>query len=129
MNHTRTMGETMVMLREERELKQKDVAKVLGKSASAVSLYEHDSTRMSYDTLLRLSDFFGVSPQFILGESDDRDVLSELEQKLTPDCTVGEFLNIMKQLNEENAAEVVKVIDRMLYYNRSMARKSAQEGH
>jgi len=60
------LHEKMVELRKKRTLKLKDVAAALGVSQSAVSLYEQGERRPDYNTLLKISDFYDVTVDYLL---------------------------------------------------------------
>ncbi len=59
-------------LREEKNLFQSDLAKVLNVSIAAYSFYESGKRDMGTDTVKKLADFFDVSTDYLLGISDIR---------------------------------------------------------
>lgn len=67
------------LLREERGLYQKDIAKLLSVSIPAVNQYESGKRDMSTDTILKLANYFNVSIDYLLGKSDIRNI-EELKQ-------------------------------------------------
>ncbi len=60
------------ILREEKNLFQSDLAKVLNVSVAAYSFYESGKRDMGTDTIKKLADFFKVSADYLLGISDVR---------------------------------------------------------
>ena len=58
-------------LREDRDLTQKDVAKALICSQQVYSNYELGQRDIPTDILIKLSKFYDVSTDYILGLSDD----------------------------------------------------------
>lgn len=60
----------MRALREDRDLKQKDVAKVINKSQQGYSHIEEGRAELKIDDLIRLCDFYGVSSDFMIGRSE-----------------------------------------------------------
>ena len=54
-------------LREKKELFQSDVAKFLGISTPAYSYYEANKRNMPAETAIKLSKFFNVSVDYLLG--------------------------------------------------------------
>ena len=60
----------MRALREDRDLKQKDVAKVINKSQQGYSHIEEGRAELKIDDLIRLCDFCGVSSDFMIGRSE-----------------------------------------------------------
>ena len=62
-----TFGERIRRLRKERKLKQEQVAAALSVNRKAVSHYENDVREPSFETLIRLSELFRVSTDYLLG--------------------------------------------------------------
>ncbi|MDE5789264.1 MAG: helix-turn-helix domain-containing protein [Clostridia bacterium] len=58
------------MLRKEKELKQEDIANVLGCTQRKISYMEQGVTEPDTQSLVKLADYFGVSVDFLLGRSD-----------------------------------------------------------
>ena len=56
-------------LREDKDLTQTDVAKILGVSQRVYSNYECGQVEISLDSLMKLADYYGVSMDYILGRS------------------------------------------------------------
>ena len=59
-------------LREERKLKQEDIAKLLHVEIAAVSKYETGRVPLKDEYILILSNFFNVSTDYFLGLTDER---------------------------------------------------------
>ena len=66
----KTFCEIIRELREDRDLKQADVAKVLGTSQQYYSKYETGKYEMPIHCVTALADFYGVSTDYILGRSE-----------------------------------------------------------
>ncbi len=60
------------LLREELEMSQAEIGKVLGITSQGVGLYENEKRDIPTDVLIKLSKFFGVSTDYILGKSNNR---------------------------------------------------------
>lgn len=60
-------SQRLTQLRESREITKKELAKILHVSDSCVSQYENGSSMPGYDTLISISQYFGVSIDFLLG--------------------------------------------------------------
>jgi transcriptional regulator with XRE-family HTH domain len=67
------IGLKIKILREERGLSQKQLADKLNISRPAVTKYERDEREPNYDILLKLADYFGVSTDFLLGKTNEKD--------------------------------------------------------
>ena len=58
-------------LREDRDLTQEEIAKVLGTSQTMVARYERGANELPLRHLVALCRFYGVSADFLLGLSDN----------------------------------------------------------
>ena len=58
-------------LREDKDLRQKDIAAVLGISQTVYSRYERGFQTIPVMHLIRLADFYGVTTDYILGRTND----------------------------------------------------------
>ena len=79
-------------LREDRDLKQTDVAKATGIDQRTISNYENGKTIPDAYALVRLADFFGVSIDYLLGRVD-MDLYTEKRRNALIE-------NIQKELEE-----------------------------
>lgn len=59
-------------LREDHDLKQKDVAKELGMSQTGYSKYETGENDIPTAVLIRLADFYNTSIDYLLGRTDEK---------------------------------------------------------
>lgn len=57
-------------IREDRDLKQKDLAKLLNVSQNTYSQYETGVIALTADVLIKLADFYGVSVDYLLDRTD-----------------------------------------------------------
>lgn len=57
----------LTALRVDRDIKQKELADLLGIKQSAYSKYEKRRAKLQIDDLIKLCEFYGVSADFILG--------------------------------------------------------------
>ena len=66
------IGDTIKELRDEKDIKQKDLALYLGVSPSTVGMYEQNRRTPDSEMILKLADFFNVSTDYLLGKSNIR---------------------------------------------------------
>lgn len=59
-------------MREDKDLLQKDLAKVLNTSQQQYSRYENGENELSYDGLIKLANFYETSIDHILYLTDER---------------------------------------------------------
>lgn len=58
-------------LREDKDLTQKEVAKIINKSQQGYSHIEDGRAELKIDDLIRLCDFYGVSADYFIGRTDN----------------------------------------------------------
>lgn len=59
-------------LREDRDLTQTQVAKILGMSQTGYSKYETGENDIPTQILIKLSKFYGVSIDYLLSQTDEK---------------------------------------------------------
>jgi transcriptional regulator with XRE-family HTH domain len=59
-------------LREDRDMNQKDVAKILNTKQQTYSYYENGKRTIPYELLIKLAIFYNVSTDYILGLSNNK---------------------------------------------------------
>jgi len=67
-------GTKLHMLRKERKLRQEDMAKQLGIARTTYAMYEQGKREPDYNTLIKLSTFFEVSIDYLLGTTEIKQV-------------------------------------------------------
>lgn len=60
------------LLREEKQLSQAEIGKILYVSSQTIGHYENEKRDMPTSTLIKLTDFFNVSIDYFLGKSNER---------------------------------------------------------
>ena len=103
-----SFSERLVQLRENRELKKKDLAAILNVSASCISQYEKGTSIPGYDVLLKLSQYFGVSIDFLL--ANDSDPLLDLGNVYTGKITYLSLLRACEAIPPKNREALLTVI-------------------
>lgn len=64
-------AERLVLLRKSRNLTEEQVCEAIDVSEHRYKQYEHGGKEPSYDKLLALADYFGVSIDYLAGRSDE----------------------------------------------------------
>ncbi len=59
-------------MREDNDLLQKDVAKILNISQQQYSRYESGENELSYDSLIKLANYYNTSIDYLLYRTDER---------------------------------------------------------
>ena len=73
-------GNRIKKLREEKQLKQEELAKILSISPSAIGMYERDAREPNDELTLKLAEYFNVSTDYLLGKSDIRNPELEINK-------------------------------------------------
>ena len=103
-------------LREEKGITQKEIAKILGISQAAYSLYEKGQREPKYEMLEKIADIFDIRPSFLMGWDDcnikiNQSIKAEIKKPLE-----------IKKLSETNLTqkEVEKLVSNIsaLIYKR-----------
>ena len=68
-----TFSDRLKALRTERKISVKDLAEKVGINAQTIYAYESGERQPSLNPLCWLADYFGVSVDYLLGRTDDRD--------------------------------------------------------
>ena len=59
-------------IREDNDLRQRDIAKILNVSQNTYSQYENGVIALTAEVLIKFSDFYGVSIDYLLDRTDNR---------------------------------------------------------
>ena len=91
-------AQRLTQLRESNDLKKNQLAKILNVSDSCVSQYENGSSMPGCDILLRISQYFGVSVDYLLG-NDGRDFSFPLDGEFCDNIDYYTLLSYCSELN------------------------------
>lgn len=91
------VGKRLKQLREELNMTQKELADKLGISRAAVGLYEQGKRNVDNDTLLKLSEIFNVSTDYLLGNTDIKTPVDKISSALSDDPDLLAFWNTLKE--------------------------------
>ena len=94
-------------LREERGLKQIDIAKILGITQQSYSNYETGMNEFPSRHLIKLSEYYGVTTDYLLGKSEYRKYVSDLNKLLAYNITIGDFLYMIVSMDKENRKHLI----------------------
>ena len=64
------IGIRIKILRDEKEVTQRELAQYLGLTPKMISFYENEERYPPYDIILKLSDYFNCSTDYLLGRTD-----------------------------------------------------------
>lgn len=100
-----TFGSRLRELRSNKKLTQKELGSILSISESAVGMYERGEREPSFDLTRKISNYFEVSVDYLLGRTDDpsstkNDLPDELKD---PEANIffKDYLSAPKEKQEE----------------------------
>ena len=97
-------------IRNDKDMSQTDVAKVLGTSQQHYSKYENGETEIPVRVFTTLADFYGVSIDYLLGRPAGRQSYDVLGSKINAIITVGEVVSDILNLHPTNRDAVVDYV-------------------
>jgi transcriptional regulator with XRE-family HTH domain len=65
-------GERLKQLRTEKELMQKDLAKIIGVSDRTIGMYEQERREPDFNTINKLADYFNCTTDYLFGRVEQR---------------------------------------------------------
>ena len=108
-------GKRLKKLREELNLKQSELAKTFNISSSAIGMYERKDREPNIDLILKFSDFFNVSTDYLLGNTNNKN-LDDASSKIN----TGLSLNDYKSPNETQQKQIEEFAKLVLKDNRKV---------
>jgi transcriptional regulator with XRE-family HTH domain len=126
---TGTLGDKIIRLRQDKDITQKELAKLLHIDQSMISYYEKNKKRPSYEVLAKIADIFDVSVDYLLGRTNDPRPVNEIKQQpfdysqLFTQEDEGQAyilaaeLRYKHKLSDETFLKIIDEIGR--YYNRN----------
>ena len=106
-----TFGQRLIDLREEKGIRQKELATLINVSPSTVSNYEHNVHYPDVAILCQLADYFNVSTDYLLARTDCRHNPNIFTRKLSKTYTVADFINTTLELSQKDVANLVEYVD------------------
>lgn len=114
-------GDILRKLRNNKGLSQKELTDRLNINRSTYARYETSSTQPDFDTLAKLSDFYGVSVDYILGRENKNQQNPEIDPEFEAwlnDPRIAKMYSEFKESSEERqeallaAWEYLKSLDK-----------------
>lgn len=120
-------GDILKRLRNEKGISQRELADRLKINRSTYARYETSATQPDFDTLKLLANFYDVTIDYILGNSDHKKLT--IEEKLSKELRLRDGENIyfydMEGLDDEDIEMLKKQIE--LYREMAEKRKKKNE--
>ncbi len=104
------MLDNLKELRKETCVSQKSLAEAIGVSQQSINKYENHNIEPDIGTLIRIADFFGVSVDYLIGHTDIRHKIEQV-QPWELNKEESELLSGYRKLTEKQRAAVRFVIE------------------
>ena len=111
------LGEILVELRDERGLTQMELARELNTSNSTISAYESGSRMPPADMLIKMSQFFDVTTDYLLGLTKSRVPPSLMNREIYDGVSVYEFIKAVSGLLPDQKRAVMVTLKSMCFYS------------
>jgi transcriptional regulator with XRE-family HTH domain len=101
-----TFGKKLKETREAKSFSQAELARQIEVHHSIIGKYERDEVKPSIDVVKRLADVLNTTVGFLLGETEDRELLK--------DPTMMKRLNDIAKFPEQDKTHILYTIDAMI---------------
>ena len=120
------LAERMQQLRKEKKMTQKDMAEFLGIQTRTYQYYEGGGRQPDLETIVVLADLFGVTVDYIVGHSDERE--NPVKKKKYSFQERLKFLRTAQRISQKEMGEYLGISTRAYQYYESGERYPDFEG-
>ena len=106
-------GELLSELRKDRNMTQRDLAQVLYVTTGTISNYDNGAHFPDVEKLIDISEFFGVTTDYLLGRTSYSYSLDVLNKQLANGMSVGDLVDMVANMNEERLKALTVIIKDM----------------
>ena len=103
------VGDNIKRLREDRRIKQQEIADLIGMHRSNYSKIESGQREISVAALDKIARFFGVTVDELIHMENDIPKEVQIEDK-----TIAEQIRLIQELDQEDQSMIFKMIDTFL---------------
>lgn len=111
-------GQILRTLREDKNLKQSDLASLLNISPSAYGFYEQGKREPSLDALIKLAKFFNVSIDYMLGLSTKHNISAISASSTKPQLLTDEEQEVLDYYGKLDKADKRWIVGQMIDLDR-----------
>jgi len=97
-------------LRKNKKISQKELGELLGVAQNTVCNWENGRREPEYEMLLKLANFFGVSTDYLLGNSDSESSPCDISSDSAADSEKARLLEQFSRLSESEMQEALDYI-------------------
>ena len=97
-------------LRQDRDLKQSEIAKKIDTTQQQYSKYENGESELPLRAFFKIADYYSVSADYLAGRKNMLNAVPGLDKKVTAEHTAGEVLSEILSLSAAGRTAVVEYI-------------------
>lgn len=113
--NTASFGQRLRELRLKSNMSLRELSEKLNISFSALGNYERNNREPNFDTLKKIADFFDVSLDYLLGLSDNPNIITFTDVFYGANySTKRKIFSLIEQLNDEEQNAVYKYVNFLL---------------
>jgi len=121
-------GKRLKILREEKEMSQDELGRVLNVTQQTVNNYENAKRAPNIEMLCKIADFFKVSKDYLLEQSDKSSSQSKLNNSIEANAKQQRLINKLLDLSEDSQVDVEKIIDIFTQKDKAREEQAAAMG-
>lgn len=97
-------------LREDHDLSQKEIAKIIGTTQQHYSKYENNECEIPLRVIVLLADYYKVSLDYLTGRTKCKSGIDKINKNFINDCTNGELIDKITKLKRVNKLKLQEYI-------------------
>jgi len=98
-------------LREDKDLRQRDIAKIIGTTQQHYSRCEQGESDLQTRAVITLANYYNVSTDYLLGRTECKQGIDVLNQPVLGDYTTGRLLTEVLSLNDIGRRAIIEYIE------------------
>ena len=107
------LAEKLQFLRKQKDVSQLEVANYIGLTVGAYQNYENGRREANYQTLTKLSKFFGVTTDYLLGLEDRNDPIETIANAFKLSNASKALLAAYLYMNENDRASLFDAVHKL----------------
>lgn len=115
------LEKTLKYLRKENGITQEELAKAIGVTTSMVGMYETGARKPSYEVLFKISEYFDVSIDYLLGRDKNNNCSDTINSKFKP---IIDSLDRAGDLKDEEIDDIREQVEFLINFKRQKRKNS-----
>lgn len=97
-------------LREDKDVKQSEIAELIGTTQQQYSKYETGESELPVRALVILADYYGVPADYLLGRKSGWENVTGMERTIADEVTAGDLLSDVFALGQAGRRAVLEYV-------------------